>query len=45
MRYTHNYKWPTLFGLVVRSCGTALSFASTYNRSETLIILSPILVG
>lgn len=45
MKYTHNYKWPTVFGLVVRSTGTALSFAATYNPRESLLIMSPILVG
>jgi MFS family permease len=45
LKYTHGYKWPMTFGLVVRSTGTALSFAATYNPHPALLVMSPILVG
>jgi hypothetical protein len=44
-RYTHRYKAPQMFGLVIRIVGMSMSFAATYKPYTALLVISPILVG
>jgi hypothetical protein len=44
-RFTHRYKAPQLFGLVIRVVGMSMSFAATYKPYTALLVISPILVG